>query len=856
MLAFLLWYLLISIVGWVSFPLIYRLLPGLPDRGFSLSRALGWLVWGYLFWILASLGVVQNDLGGVILALALLIGASILAIRGEQFGRCVEWIKGKGRFVLTVEILFLLTFAAWAFVRANNPDISGTEKPMELAFINAILRSPGFPPSDPWLSGYAISYYYFGYVLVAMLIRMTGVVSGAGFNLAIALIFGLTAIGAYGLVYNLLAVWRKQRGETRSEASLGLPLLGPFFTLIVSNLEGFLEVLHARGIFWPSGFWSWLKIQEIDQPPATPLTWMPNRPGGIVWWRASRVLGDFNFLGKFREVIDEFPFFSYLLADLHPHVLGMPFSLAMIGLGMNLFLHTEEDGFDFLGLRIPLSRSGFLFYAIALGGLSFLNTWDFPIYLALVSGAFALRRAQYRGWSWSRLGDFFTLAIPMGLVGGLLYLPFYVGFSSQAGGILPSLIYFTRGGQFWVMFAPLLLPILGLCIYWLMQRSERPDWRKAIGLTALVVGGLWLSSYIFAVVISLLPTLGPLFMQNLEAEGSTIGAVISASLFGHNTTEGGWVAGRFTAPGAWISLALFLALALAILLLRPRANQSELNETTGSTEGPVSSSSSSPVLKTGVTFWTGLVILGVLLVLAPEFYYLRDQFGTRMNTIFKFYYQAWLMWSIAAAIACAVLLQELRRAWAVLFRVGLAVLVVMGLAYPIFSVWIKTNGFHPSSGLTLDGTAQDAQADPDEAAAIRWLQQAPVGVVAEAVGSSYSGEARISEHTGDPTVLGWTGHEVQWRGNSIYSLILTRQNDIQNLYQTGDWAQAQEIIMKYNIRYIVVGLDERVLYHVDETKFQRFLTVAMQSGSVTVYQTPDYPFANTPTGTRIEGGNP
>ena len=94
-----------------------------------------------------------------------------------------------------VEILFFLAFAFLAFVRAGNPEIVGTEKPMELAFINAILRSPTFPPHDPWLSGYAISYYYFGYVMTAMLAKATGTLGSVAFNLMLALVFALSAVG-------------------------------------------------------------------------------------------------------------------------------------------------------------------------------------------------------------------------------------------------------------------------------------------------------------------------------------------------------------------------------------------------------------------------------------------------------------------------------------------------------------------------------------------------------------------------------------------------------------------------------------------------------------------------------------
>jgi len=80
-----------------------------------------------------------------------------------------RWLRQEWRLVVECGGALFAGFCRLAFVRAANPEILGTEKPMELAFINAILRSPTFPPHDPWLSGYAISYYYFGYVIVAML---------------------------------------------------------------------------------------------------------------------------------------------------------------------------------------------------------------------------------------------------------------------------------------------------------------------------------------------------------------------------------------------------------------------------------------------------------------------------------------------------------------------------------------------------------------------------------------------------------------------------------------------------------------------------------------------------------------
>ena len=341
MLDFLFWAVLLVAVGWLPFPIAYQLLRDLPDRGFALAKPLGLLLWGFAFWMLASLHIIGNDLGGVLFALALVALVSVLVSRG-QWQEMRDWVSANRKVIITVEALFLAAFAMWTYARAGYPDVAGTEKPMEMAFINAILRSPTFPPRDPWLAGYSISYYYFGYVMIAMLIRVTGTAPEIAFNLASALWFALTAVSAYGIVFNLLA---KRQSKADQKVRVGGALLGPLFVVLMGNVDGLLEVLHAFGFFWKqdstgawqSKFWSWLDIKELVNPPSSPLNGVPKRNGGIWWWRASRVLQDYDLAGVSKEVIDEFPFFSYLLADLHPHVLAMPFVLLAVGLALNYF---------------------------------------------------------------------------------------------------------------------------------------------------------------------------------------------------------------------------------------------------------------------------------------------------------------------------------------------------------------------------------------------------------------------------------------------------------------------------------------------------------------------------------------
>jgi uncharacterized membrane protein len=231
-----------------------------------------------------------------------------------------------------------------------------------------------------------------------------------------------------------------------------------------------------------------------------------------------------------------------------------------------------------------------------------------------------------------------------------------------------------------------------------------------------------------------------------------------------------------------------------------------------------------------------LVLGGVLLILVPEFFFLRDQFGWRINTIFKFYYQAWLLLGLAAAFGTAWLLLSLRGIWHKAYSLGLVLLLGMALVYPVLSLWNKTNGFNPPDGYTLDGVAYFAASSPEDMAGIAWLRAAPPGVVLEAVGGSYSEYARVATLSGQPNVLGWPGHESQWRGGG--EEMGTRQSDIELIYRSNNWEQVKQLLDLYDVRYVYVGPLERRTYRVSEAKFIQFLTPVFQNGQVSIYEVP------------------
>jgi uncharacterized membrane protein len=255
-----------------------------------------------------------------------------------------------------------------------------------------------------------------------------------------------------------------------------------------------------------------------------------------------------------------------------------------------------------------------------------------------------------------------------------------------------------------------------------------------------------------------------------------------------------------------------------------------------------------------------LVLIGTVLVLVPEFVFLRDQFNNRMNTIFKFYYQAWMVWSIAASFGVVLLLQDLSGIWNRLYRIGLAIVLFMALIYPVLGLLDKTNDFKvplfiqnlkaekdsgsvsslqvASQVWTLDGGNFLSQIYPDDMAAAAWLRTAPYGVIVEATkpDASYTDYGRFSTYSGLPTVLGWPMHEGQWRGT--YAPQGTRQDDIRHLYETSSWDEATAILSEYGIRYVCVGTLERSTYHLNDNKFELHLLTVFQQGQTTIYEMP------------------
>ncbi len=841
-----LWYIWMQAYGFGGSLIARAWLRSLPDRGYGVGKAAGLVFGAFVYWISVTLGWASNTAGAALLGLAVVWALGIAANGGRRaegnlpssiVGLVTAGIRRLPSVVIVTEALLLVAFVGWAYVRAFTPEItdSGGEKFMESMMINAIVRAPTFPPNDAWLTGLPISYYYFGYIVFAMLIKVSGAAPSIAFNLGGAMIFALTFVGAFSVGFNVWAARRVQSAKSRevspesrmpNEATvaaasglgtrdsglgaLAAGLLTALMLTLMGNMGGLMGALKCANSI-PAATWQWLDVRDTatKQPACAagaPIGWFE------WWWDWSRVIKDYSVTGGEQEIITEAPIFSFVLGDNHPHTLALPMVMLAIALALAQFMYRGYAHEDY-----KLTATSFVLNAIALGAIGFTNTIDFPIYAALFLIARVLARFLWR--------ESLILPVATGVatvaMAYLIYLPFHVTLKSQVQGIVPNLFNGTRFAHFFLMFAPMTLAATGLLVAAARDSRLRA---RVLGVNALKFAAVVIAGSLFALAFfGLLSSEARALVQELQNTGSALGATreqITARLFE-----------RLSAPWTALFLAGVIAVGAALLFNRPIDTQATSSETG---HRPATDH-----------FALTLLLLGALLVLSIEFVYLRDFFGTRMNSVFKFWYQAWTLWAVMGAYAT----MRLFTAPGVIGKIGgtvVALFVAAGLLWPVMAIpakWAFSQSYNANLP-TLDSAATLKGGRASDAAAIDWLNKNVTGtpVVLEApFEGSYNYRGRISTFTGLPTVLGWAGHEGQWRGS--YDEQGRRKADIDQIYSTLDPTAARELMKQYKIAYVVVGPTEREPDNRGSAyppegleKFAQICATAYVSGETTVYR--------------------
>ena len=795
-----LWFLTIQLLGVAALPWVFRIFRFLPDRGVTLAKPAAVLAVSYLVWVFGLARLLPNTALTIwIITLCIIVASMWLAGRRREELR--EFLRRRWAVLLAGELVFLLMFAAWALVVSGSPGITHTEKPMDFMLLNAAHQARYFPAEDAWLSGHSISYYYFGHITVAAIAKMSGVVTSVGYNLGIATLPALAGVVAVGLLYNLV---RLAGGGLRW--ALGLGIAAPVVILLAGNLAGALEFVRIRGWGGP-GFWDWVGIEGLAAQTAQGGAF----PGEFWWWfRSTRIINTSSDGATLDYTITEFPAFSFLLGDLHAHVLAIPFLLLAVAAALNVYC--SSDRLELAWLRRNAAQA--VAVALAGGALAFINFWDFATFMALLAAALTLKGCRdYPDSLLHAVNGAASVFLPLFLLAIVLFGPVYFSFSGQTDGVLPLRDVSTNPFHLFVVLGLFILPCLALLAK-VLAGIRQPDAGDApLAVVALAIAaiplGIWMATA---------------FLFTIVADGA--GAALDD--LGRRLT--------LALPGA-------IVVGLAAYVAAARARRT----------GPYGSIPCGRERETATSFVLLLMALGFFLVMVADLFHIVDAFSgpwRRMNTVFKVYYQAWLLLGVAGSFAVYALWSSKAqaaavsrwRSWATLTGkwAGGAVLVLLliGSFYYTFGATLERGGGYslPYEGRTLNGLAYLESEDPAEYAAIAWLRDAaPPGRIVEAIGDDYSRFSTVSASTGLPTVLGWVGHELQWRGSS--EPFAGRAGDVSAIYTSQDPGEVRRLLEKYEVRYVYVGKREREIYGAPSLEnYKDFLKTVFHQDDVVVYE--------------------
>lgn len=639
---FLLQALALPAIFWVS-----KQLPFIADSLWGFGRIVGLLVLSLLVWHLAFWQLPVNSVLGVNLIFCLLLLTSLLLTRHffwqeQSFLR--QFLHKFKRVILVEELVFLLAALFLFAMRSFQPEILGLEKFMDAGFIQAYVKSPTLPAGDIWYATDTINYYSFGHFYQAVLLQLWQLELSHGYNLLLVFLLAIFSQQLFSIGYNLMANWGKFN-YWRSLAAGGLTVL-----LVAFGGNGH-TIWHA-----------WQNQTLSDY-------WYPN---------ATRFID---------RTIHEFPAYSFVVSDLHAHVLALPVNLLLLIL-LAIWLKTLLDHQQILSWRQFVATKLIYwstFMGVCLGVMVMTSTWDVMIYGLVLAATALLLLLKRKKLFWGLFFSALTVAVTM----ATLAITWFVHFSPIASGLK-------------------------------VAQEHSPLWQLAV---------LWLPHLLWAMTLLYL--------------------------------------------GRKVIFAKHRQPAFTVVLL------------------------------------PALFLVALVLLIFPELFYFADIYTThpRANTMFKFVFQGFIFLGILSALAISSL--QWHKHW-LLVLLAIPFLYFSVLAYPYLAYRSYYGGWRNYQG--LDGLAWLQRKHPDDYRLINYLaaiEPRQVNIV-EAVGESYTEFARVSAFTGMPTILGWRVHEWLWRAG--WDGPSKRTEEVAKIYQHPTSSEAQMILAKYKVKYLVLGAKETEAY--------------------------------------------
>ena len=822
------WLLVMELAAFSLVPLAIVGFRGLPDRGFLLTKPLGILGLAYLTYEPASYGIfhfTRAEIAGM-LGLMVVVGLVTGYIWRTE---AVAWIRERWRFILFAEGIFLFTFLISYWIRMQNPDLwhpyDGGEKPMDFAYLNGVIRTTDLTqgPIDPWNAGGYLNYYWFGQYIAATVTKLTGIVPEVAYNLIIPMFFALAASATFSVAYNLTESARRlmRRRPGRLPISATGPLIAGvgaiFLVMFAGNLRavGVLEDSMSTMSPWHSSVPFFGGIVSIvggfkamifhDQfagggEASFHRLFSTNLAGRYDWWAPSRALSIISTPKDGVQPITEFPFWTFLFADLHAHLIAIPFAMTAVGVCLGIVMNfTRLNPIGALREHVRAREiSGWamvVVLALIVGALRWINSWDYPPFLLL--GAAALLIAER-----AKAGRFTPRVVAIGVLKAtVMGVLSYALFANIAKNYNQPYTSFHQSDQttalsdYFGHFGVFLFIMTGFLLFMLSRSITRSN-----SVRALLFGRSHRKK-----PVETLPVMAALMLA---------GAIV----IWLGTTE------------RWGVTMLALVGLIAVVIAAAREVRSP---------SPIA-----PIL----LFVYAMIGLGLGLCGGVEVLTLDGDIG-RMNTVFKFYLHVWMLWGVASSFALWYVFGVMRPQEAFLRKLGslnaalvqapryafaaVAVfLLALTLVYPYFGTRARLHSrFDPAQGAGNDGLAFLDKAgiynNKDDRSGlggehdlkytrdgINWLRENVQGspTTIEAIGPSYrSLGSRVAIYTGLPTVAGWGFHQSQQRAK-FNAGVQQRQQDVNQFYATEDVQQARDTIRKYDVQWVIVGDEEKFNY--------------------------------------------
>jgi YYY domain-containing protein len=757
------WWVAIGLLGIAVFPLTRIVFPGFINGGYPLARVVGLLLLAWGSWMVGSLGIPVTSLT-IALVLIVIVGLSaVFAWRDRE--ALIDTLRVGKREILITEGIALAFFAFDLLIRFANPDLwhpsFGGEKPMDLSYLNAVLKSTTFPPYDPWFAGGYINYYYFGFVIVGMPIKLLGIMPSIAYNLWIPTLFSLLALVGYGVGYNLVARFREMVDSPRIPNARLAGIAAALAIVVLGNLgsarmfyEGFKTIGTDPGTETQGSI---VGITQAVRGAVRFVTLKQDMPYPLHqwYWNPSRAIEPAP--GE-AGPITEFPFFTFLYADLHAHMINRPLTVMAIGWGLSWLLFAlKREKLRPLNLALALFVGG-----LTLGALPPTNTWDFPVYWTLLPIAVVYAAwLRHRNLNLKTLLEAGLLSILLIGLAQFLFFPYHKWYGLGYGqadlweGSRTSLIdYLTVHGHFlFVIFA------------WMVLESIQ--WMAETPLSALKKLQPYIGYMAAGFMILVLGT------ALLIGKGYSVALIVGPMAF--------WAGMLILKPGMPIEKRVVLSLVGIGLAL---------------------------------TFVVELVVLvGDISRMNTVF-----KFYLQVWEMFSLAAAASLAWTLAA-------LPQWRAGWRRGFLIALGFVVLAAALYPLTAAPAKMkdrmveDAPRSIDGMTFMEHARRFELNEtislaEDYQAIRWMQDHIEGtpVIVEANIPEYRWGSRFTVYTGLPGILGWNNHQRQQRVSGPPGQVEERSLAITEFYLTRSVEEALEFLNRYHVQYIVRGQVERVYY--------------------------------------------